>query len=80
MPGQGDVSTAWRSPSIRVAGHIPGAHCRPFQENLDARGRFRAASELRERFAGLDDKRGLLLRFRGYGCPQRAGHAPGRFR
>ena len=38
-----------------VAGHIPGAHCRSFEENLDARGRFRAASELRERFAGLED-------------------------
>ena len=38
-----------------VAGHIPGARCRPFQENLDARGRFRVASELRERFVGLQD-------------------------
>ena len=42
-------------PIDRVAGHIPGARCRPFQENLDAHGRFRAASELRERFAGLGD-------------------------
>ena len=38
-----------------VAGHIPGARCRPFQENLDANGRFRPASELRQRFAGLED-------------------------
>lgn len=37
-----------------VAGHIPGAHCLPFQGNLGADGRFLAASELRKRFAGLD--------------------------
>ena len=42
-------------PIDRVAGHIPGAHCRPFQENLDTHGRFKPASELRERFAGLAD-------------------------
>ncbi|MCY4566299.1 MAG: sulfurtransferase [Gammaproteobacteria bacterium] len=42
-------------PIDRVAGHIPGAHCRPFQENLDASGRFRDAAELRGRFAGLEN-------------------------
>ena len=36
-----------------VAGHIPGAHCRPFQGNLGADGRFLPAPQLRERFAGL---------------------------
>ena len=30
-----------------VAGHVPGAHNRPFGDNLDARGRFVAASQLR---------------------------------
>lgn len=33
-----------------VAGHIPGAHCLPFTENLDASGRFLAPSQLRARF------------------------------
>lgn len=33
------------------AGHIPGAISLPTSENIDASGRFRAASELRERFA-----------------------------
>ncbi len=36
-----------------VAGHIPGAHCRPFQENLDERGCFRSHAQLRERFADV---------------------------
>ncbi len=34
-----------------VAGHIPGAHCLPFQDNLDAAGAFRTPAELHERFA-----------------------------
>ena len=38
-----------------VAGHIPGAHCRPFQGNLDDAGRFLPAAQLRERFASLAD-------------------------
>jgi thiosulfate/3-mercaptopyruvate sulfurtransferase len=33
-----------------IAGHIPGALCRPFQENLDDGGRFRSAAALRKRF------------------------------
>ena len=36
-----------------VAGHIPGAHCRPFQGNLDATGKFLAPAQLRDRFSGL---------------------------
>jgi len=36
-----------------VAGHIPGAHCAPFTENLGADGRFLPAEQLRERFANL---------------------------
>jgi thiosulfate/3-mercaptopyruvate sulfurtransferase len=36
-----------------VAGHIPGAACRPFQDNLAADGRFKPATELTERFADL---------------------------
>ena len=42
-------------PIDAVAGHIPGAHCRPFQDNLDARGRLRPAAELADRFAGLTE-------------------------
>jgi len=36
-----------------VAGHIPGAQCAAFTDNLDAEGRFRSAEELRRRFQGL---------------------------
>jgi thiosulfate/3-mercaptopyruvate sulfurtransferase len=35
-----------------VAGHIPGASCLPFQENLGPDGRFRTPAELAARFAG----------------------------
>jgi thiosulfate/3-mercaptopyruvate sulfurtransferase len=35
-----------------VAGHIPGAICSPFSENLDASGSFRTGVELREKFIG----------------------------
>ena len=35
------------------AGHIPGAHSAPWSGNLLPDGRFRSASELRERYAGL---------------------------
>lgn len=38
-----------------VAGHIPGAVCLPFQENLAEDGRFRDPEALAERFAGLPD-------------------------
>jgi thiosulfate/3-mercaptopyruvate sulfurtransferase len=33
-----------------VAGHIPGAQCAAFTENLDAQGGFRTPDELRQRF------------------------------
>lgn len=36
-----------------VAGHIPGARCAPFTENLGADGRFLPAGQLRERFTSL---------------------------
>ena len=36
-----------------VAGHIPGAVNRPWQSNLDARGRFRPAAELRQAYLAL---------------------------
>lgn len=39
-----------QEPIDPVAGHIPGAHCYPFQDNLDADGKFRSAEELRTRF------------------------------
>ncbi len=38
-----------------VAGHIPGAICRPFQENLGEDGRFRSPAELRARFPEGDN-------------------------
>ena len=40
-------------PLDRVAGHIPGALNRFFKANLDARGRFRPADELRREFSAL---------------------------
>ncbi len=36
-----------------VAGHIPGARCAPFSDNLDAQGRFLPPEQLRRRFAAL---------------------------
>lgn len=38
-----------------VAGHIPGAHCAPFTDNLDANGRFLEPEQLRARFSKLID-------------------------
>lgn len=38
-----------------VAGHIPGASCLPYQDNLGGDGRFRSALELAARFASLPD-------------------------
>ena len=35
-----------------VAGHIPGAQCAAFTDNLNAEGCFRSRDELRQRFAG----------------------------
>ena len=40
-----------------IAGHIPGALNRPFAENLEADGRFKAAARLREEFDRLLDGR-----------------------
>ncbi|MGE0624716.1 MAG: sulfurtransferase [Pseudomonadales bacterium] len=37
-------------PIDSVAGHIPGALCRPFQDNLDSNGRFRSPTVLARRF------------------------------
>lgn len=36
-----------------VAGHIPGALNLPYDQNLDARGRFKSREELRELYGGL---------------------------
>ncbi|MGH8354391.1 MAG: sulfurtransferase [Pseudomonas sp.] len=36
-----------------VAGHIPGAHCAAFTDNLGTDGRFLPAAQLRQRFAAL---------------------------
>jgi thiosulfate/3-mercaptopyruvate sulfurtransferase len=36
-----------------VAGHIPGAQCAVFTDNLDASGRFLPAAQLQQRFAAL---------------------------
>jgi thiosulfate/3-mercaptopyruvate sulfurtransferase len=38
-----------------VAGHIPGAHNRPFTQNLDADGTFKAPAFLRAEFGALLD-------------------------
>jgi thiosulfate/3-mercaptopyruvate sulfurtransferase len=37
-------------PLDRAAGHVPGAHNRPFPENLDAEGRFKSPQTLRKEF------------------------------
>lgn len=36
-----------------VAGHIPGAQCAVFTDNLDDNGRFKSPEQLRERFSAL---------------------------
>lgn len=36
-----------------VAGHIPGAQCAVFTDNLDGNGRFKSPEQLRERFSAL---------------------------
>lgn len=36
-----------------VAGHIPGAQCSPYTENLGPDGKFKSAAELREKFRDL---------------------------
>lgn len=38
-----------------VAGHIPGAICAPFSENLGGDGRFLAPDQLRQRFLSISD-------------------------
>jgi thiosulfate/3-mercaptopyruvate sulfurtransferase len=38
-----------------VAGHIPGAFCAPYLDNVGADGRFRPAEELRARFEAVLD-------------------------
>src|SRR5690606_2218495 len=40
-----------------VAGHIPGARCAPFTDNLGSDGRFLPADQLRQRFERLLDGR-----------------------
>ena len=40
-------------PIDRVGGHIPGAHNRPFAQNLDTQGRFKPVADLRAEFTAL---------------------------
>ncbi|MGN2623533.1 sulfurtransferase [Stutzerimonas balearica] len=47
---RGDVE-----PLDPVAGHIPGAICAPFSENLGGDGRFLAPDQLRQRFLSISD-------------------------
>lgn len=46
---RGDVE-----PMDPVAGHIPGAFCYPYGENLDADGMFKSKAELRARFSEVE--------------------------
>ncbi|MEC7990515.1 MAG: sulfurtransferase, partial [Pseudomonadota bacterium] len=43
-----------------VAGHIPGAQCLPFTDNLDANGYFKPPGQLAERFAQYHDPNNLV--------------------
>jgi thiosulfate/3-mercaptopyruvate sulfurtransferase len=43
-------------PLDSVAGHIPGAHCHFFKNNLAPDGRFKSAAELRQCFAPWSDQ------------------------
>ncbi|MBW5798600.1 sulfurtransferase [Halomonas elongata] len=42
-------------PVDALAGHIPGARCRPSADNLDESGRFKSPEALREAFPGASD-------------------------
>ncbi len=44
-------------PLDRVAGHVPGARNRPFSDNLDADGRFKASALLAEEFRAIIGER-----------------------
>jgi len=59
---RGDVE-----PIDRVAGHIPGAVCLPFEGNLDASGRFLSAADLRARFDRLPTTSRELVCYCGSG-------------
>ncbi len=50
-----------KEPIDKSAGHIPGAICLPFQENLDPGLRFKKAEKLRARFEEIYDDRMLEL-------------------
>ena len=43
-----------QEPIDAVAGHIPGAHCHPFQDNLDPQGHFLDAATLRAQLPAVD--------------------------
>jgi len=45
-------------PIDRVAGHVPGAHNRPFTSNLGTDGRFKTPQQLRQEFQALLGARG----------------------
>lgn len=46
--------TGETEPIDPVAGHIPGAICKPYLDNTDAQGYWKSADELREKFADLE--------------------------
>ncbi len=50
-----------------VAGHIPGAVCLPFQDNLDADGYFKSPADLAARFAPHIQDRGEIICYCGSG-------------
>ncbi|GGJ90301.1 sulfurtransferase [Pseudomonas matsuisoli] len=50
-----------------VAGHVPGASCWPFTENLDEQGRFKTVEQLRERFARLAPEQREVIAYCGSG-------------
>jgi thiosulfate/3-mercaptopyruvate sulfurtransferase len=54
-------------PIDKVAGHIPGALCAPFEGNLGTDGRFRPAAELEARFASLGVGKALVTCYCGSG-------------
>jgi thiosulfate/3-mercaptopyruvate sulfurtransferase len=54
-------------PIDAIAGHIPGASCYPFADNLDEQGLFKSVEDLRQRFSTLAQTEAEVVSYCGSG-------------